>query len=85
MVSFSGLLVGLGVEELDVNAGLVGGTWARGGLPCGRPRGRPRSLPRGLERVSLGCGSARVEFSGRPLGLSRGRLLDVWPLSALAR
>ena len=35
--------------------------------------------------MSLSRGSPRVEFPGRPLGLPRGRPLDLWPRSALAR
>ena len=68
VVSSSWLLVGLGVDELHVDAGLDSGTWVRGGVPRGRSRGRPRGLPRGLPRGHL------VEV---PRGRPRGHLVEV--------
>ena len=66
-----------GTGDLDVDAGRVAGICVRGG--------RPRGLPFGLPRVTLVGGAALVEPLGRPLGLPRGRPLDLSPLPALGR
>ena len=75
VVSSSVVVVTGGGDVLGT--GLVGVILVRGG--------RPRCRPRVLERVTLGAGTARVEYPGRPLGLPRGLPRDLVPLSALVR